>query len=526
MNPIELAVVLCAVIAGLAIASRRVWVPGPVLLVLAGAALSFIPGIPRIRIPPELAFAMFFPPLLYPAALFTSWRDFRANLRPILLLAVGLVGATSIAVAWIGHHFISGLPLAAGFVLGAIIAPPDAVAVTAIANRIRVPGRITVILEGESLVNDATALVIYRFAVAAVIGGSFSPAAVSGLFLWVSAGGIAVGLAWGWLMARIQSTLDDPPVQITLSLMNPFITYLLAEHCGFSGVLAVVTTGLYIGWRVPEIIGASSRLQLFTVWKMVTFLLEGFLFTFIGLELPEIIQTISGRWLVVAGHVAVIVLTVTLIRIAWVIIATYVPRFLFPPLRRRDPYPEWRHVALIAWTGMRGADSLAAAIALPFALPSGAPFPGREEILIITFCVIVATLVLQGGTLPVVIRWLGIEDDESEAQEEHAARTRANRAALAYLDQTEVRKRYEADVIERLRVEYHDRLRQLEVCADPDLDCPQWASLPFEQIQRETLAIERRTIIALRNEGVINDDALRNIQRDLDLADARLDEKL
>ncbi len=523
MNPIEFAILLCIVVAGLTILLKHVPVPNPVVFVLAGAGLSFIPGLPQIRIPPELAFLIFFPPLLYPAALFTSWRDFRANLRPILLLAIGLVAASSAAVAYIGHHFIAGLPLAAGFVLGAIISPPDAVAVTAIADQVRVPRRITVILEGESLVNDATALVIYRFAVAAVVGGSFSLPAVSGLFLVVAGGGIAVGLAWGWIIARIQSALDDPPVQITISLINPFITYLIAEHCGFSGILAVVTTGLFLGWRVPEIIRPNSRLQLYTVWKMVTFLLEGFLFVFIGLELPEIIQTVSGRWAKLGGYVAAIVATVILIRILWVIVATYVPRLLLPALRKKDPYPEWRHVALLAWTGMRGADSLAAAIALPIALPSGAPFPGRGEILVITFCVIFATLVIQGGTLPWVIRWLGIEGDNFDAKEENNARTQANRAALAYLDQSEVRRRFAAEIIERLRVDYRDRLRQLEACAQSDFNAPEDAVAGFDEIQREALGVERRIIIALRNEGTINDDALRNIQRDLDLAEARLD---
>jgi monovalent cation/hydrogen antiporter len=523
MHTFELVILLLIVIAALAHLSRNVQAPYPVLLVVAGLCLSFVPDLPRIRIPPELVFVIFFPPLLYPAALFTPWRDFRANLRSILLLAIGLVLATSAAVAFVAHHFIAGFPLAAGFVLGAIVSPPDAVAVTAIADQIRVPRRIIAILEGESLVNDATALVIYRFAVAAVVGGSFSASAASGMFLLVSAGGIGIGLAWGWSVAHIQRRLNDPPIQITISLISPFLTYVVAERCGFSGVLAVVTAGLFVGWRVPEIIGPASRLQLHTIWEMITFLLEGFLFLFIGLELPEIIQTISGRWVKFGGYVGAIVATVIVVRILWVILATYVPRLLIPALRRKDPYPNWRHTTLIAWTGMRGADSLAAAIALPFALPSGDRFPGRDEILILTFCVIFATLVLQGGTLPMVIRWLGIKGDNLDDQEEHVARTKANEAALTYLARPDVKRRYEPGVIERLRAEYLDRLRELEICGSAG--CGEETNIPlgFDDLEREALGIERRMIIALRNEGAINDDALRSIQRDLDLAETRLD---
>ena len=523
MHTVELFVLLPIIIAALAHVSKRVLAPYPALLVVTGLALSFIPNLPRIHVPPSLVFIIFFPPLLYPAALFTPWRDFRANLRSILLLAIGLVLATSTAVAFVAHHFIAGLPLAAGFVLGAIVSPPDAVAVTAIADQIRVPRRIIAVLEGESLVNDATALVIYRFAVAAVLGGSFSPLAASGMFVLVSAGGIGVGLALGWFISQIQRRLNDPAIQITISLVNPFITYLIAERCGFSGILAVVTAGLFIGWRVPEIIGPSSRLQLHSIWEMVTFLLEGFLFLFIGLELPEIIQTVSGRWLKFGGYVGVIVATVIIVRILWVIIATYVPRFLIPAVRKRDPYPEWRHVTLIAWTGMRGADSLAAALALPLFLPNGDRFPGRDEILILTFCVIFATLVLQGGTLPLVIRWLGIKGDNLDDKEEHIARTKANAAALAFLARPEVKRRYELEIIERLRAEYLDRLRELEICGSAGCGEETQMAPGFDDLEREALTIERRMIIALRNEGAINDDALRSIQRDLDLAEARLD---
>jgi len=276
---------------------------------------------------------------------------------------------------------------------------------------------------------------------------------------------------------------------------------------------------------VPEIVGPASRMQIHTLWEIVTFLLEGFLFLFIGLELPEIIHTVSGRWMQFGSHMTVIVAVIIAVRIVWVFVATYVPRFLIPAVRRRDPYPEWQHATLIAWTGMRGADSLAAAIALPMLLPSGQEFPGRDEILIITFCVIFATLVIQGGTLPSVIRWLGIKGDNFDDKEEHAARTKANAAALSFLAQTDVRKRYPAEVIEHLRAEYLDRVRELEVCGHSGCTDEENPSIGFDDLEREALAVERRIIIALRNEGAINDDALREIQRDLDLAEARLDHR-
>jgi len=347
--------------------------------------------------------------------------------------------------------------------------------------------------------------------------------AASGLFFVVSAGGIGIGLLWGWIVSHVQRRLNDPPIQITISLISPFLTYIVAERCGFSGVLAVVTAGLFLGWRVPEIIRPASRLQLHSIWEMITFLLEGFLFLFIGLELPDIIQTISGRWVKFGGYVGVMVATVILVRIVWVFVATYVPRLLIPALRKKDAYPEWRHTTLIAWTGMRGADSLAAAIALPLVLPNGNLFPGRDEILILTFCIIFATLVLQGGTLPTVIRWLGIKGDNLDDKEEHTARTKANRAALSFLALPELKRRYDHDIVERLRAEYLDRLRELEICGSGG--CEEEHILPpgFDDLEREALTVERRMIIALRNEGAINDDALRSIQRDLDLAEARLD---
>src|SRR5216117_3051472 len=290
----EIFVGLLLAVAVLALLARQLHIPYPILFVIGGLVLGLIPKLPKVRLDPELVFLFFLPPLLFPAALFTSWRDFRANLRPISLLAIGLVLFTTTAVAFLAHHFM-GLPLAAGFVLGAIISPPDAIAATAIADRLKVPRRIVTILEGESLVNDATALVAYRFAVVAVVTGSFSLAQASGKFFMVGIGGILIGFAVGWLAEQFHKRVDDAPIEITVSLLTPFVAYLAAERLGVSGVLAVVTAGLHLGWRLPELLTFQTRLRGGPIWEMVEFLLNGFVFILIGLQLPEVLRVLSDN---------------------------------------------------------------------------------------------------------------------------------------------------------------------------------------------------------------------------------------
>ena len=293
-HEIETVLGLMVAVAIVAVLARRLQVPYPILLVIGGLGLALIPGLPRVRLNPELVFLFFLPPLLYPAALFTSWRDFRADLGSISLLAVGLVLFTTVVIASVAH-VLTGMPWAAGFVLGAIVSAPDALAATTIAHRLRLPRRIVTILEGESLVNDATALVAYRFGVAAVLSGSFSLASAGERFLVAGGGGVIFGLLIGWIAGKIQAHLDDPPVQVTISLLTPFAAYLPADRLGLSGVLAVVTTGLYLGWRAPEIINARVRLQAYPVWGMVMFLLNGLIFILIGLQLPEVVRNLAGR---------------------------------------------------------------------------------------------------------------------------------------------------------------------------------------------------------------------------------------
>jgi Na+/H+ antiporter len=524
MHQAEIIVLLFALIAASVLVARKLALPYPVVLVLVGLALSFIPRLPEVKLDPNIVFFFFLPPLIYPAALFTSWRDFRRNLRPILLLAIGLVLFTTVIIACTAHWLIPGLPWPVAFALGAIVSPTDTVAATSIIRRLSVPHRVEVILEGESLVNDATALVGLQFAVAALVTGGFSFGAAAGRFVVVAVGGVAFGLFVGAIMRWVHRRLDDPPVQITISLLTPFAAYLPAERLHVSGILAVVSAGIFLGWHSPLIVKARYRLQAFAFWEMVVFLINGFVFITIGLQLPGILRALRGESLTrLIGEAFLISAAAVLVRIAWVYPATYLPRLLSKRLRKRDPHPDWRNVAIVGWTGMRGVISLAAAFALPFTLPGGAVFPGRNYILFFTFCVILVTLVLQTLTLPFLIRRLGIQSTGEADEEERSARLEANRAAVQLLEQFSHAGDFTGDAIERLRVEYAERIEQLELCAaNPDECRGEIATPQYQRLQQRALDVERETIIRLRNQHVINDDALRRIQRDLDLAEARL----
>src|SRR5437016_3388820 len=465
----ELILICLVTVALLALVARKIRVPYPILLTIGGVVLALVPGLPAIHLEPQLVFNLFLPPLLYPAAIFTSWRDFRANLRSILPLAIVLVLLTMTATAYLFHALV-GLPLAVGFVFGAIISPPDAVAALAVTQNLRVPRKIIVILEGESLINDATSFISFRFAVAAVLTGTFSLGQASLQFLFVAAGGVCVGLAVGWLATQLQKRLDDPPVQTMFSLLTPYVAYF-----------------------------AGERLH---VWEMVTFILNGILFMLIGLQLPQVVQALApGTVTRVAWLAIAFVLLIVLVRFVWVFGATYLPRLLSRTFRHKNRAP-WQHTALIAWTGMRGADSLAGALAIPFVLANGEPFPGRDLILLLTFCVIFATLVLQGLTLTPLVRWLKVVDDRVTEKEERLARLKANEAALARLEAIESSNRARPKTIERLRSEYEDRIRQLRSEAAPEESVSRLFSEDFEELAREVLQAERDTVIGLRNDEV------------------------
>jgi monovalent cation/hydrogen antiporter len=530
-------------VAALATLANRVGVPYPILLVLGGLVLGFVqefvPALPRVELDPEVVFLLFLPPLLYVSALFTSWRDFRANLRPISLLAVGLVLMTTCAVAAVAHWAV-GLPWAAAFVLGAIVSPTDAIAATAIAQRLGVPRRIVTILEGESLVNDATGIVAYRIAVAAVVTGSFSLWEAGLQFVVGAAGGIAAGLAVGWaiLWAR-QHVSEDPSVQNTISLLTPFAAYLLAEELPpylwhgllhlpgelhFSGVLSVVATGLYLGRRGPYIISPETRLQGYAFWELVTFLLNGLIFSLIGLQLGGIVEGLSGYSVTtLILYAGLISLTVILVRVVWVFPATYVPRWASRSLRERDPSPPWQAVSVVSWTGMRGVISLAAALALPLTTAAGAPFPRRDLILFLTFCVILATLVVQGLSLPALIRTLGLEDDGSQDREETVGRIEVADAALARIEELAAEDWVREETAERVRGLYNYRRGRFSARFDGDEDGIEERSAAYQRLMRELLRAQRRVLIELRNEGKIGDEAMHRIERDLDLEETRLE---
>jgi CPA1 family monovalent cation:H+ antiporter len=521
IGTIELVLGILLGVAGLAVLARKLQIAYPILLVIGGLVLGLIPRLPVLHLNPDLVFVLFLPPLLYPPALFTPWREFQANLAPILLLAIGLVLFTTVVVAWFATRFI-GFPLAAGFVLGAIISPPDAIAVVAITQNLRVPRRIIAILDGESLVNDATSFTTYRFAVAAAVTGAFSIEEAGVRFLTVVIGGILAGLAAGWVAAAVQRRLDEPSVQTTLSLLTPYVAYLTAESIRVSGVLAVVVAGLYMGWHAPEILTSRMRLVAISVWGMVGFILNGFIFILIGLQLPEVVRHLAGRTLGEAVRLAALVVgLIIVVRIVWIFAVTYLPRILSQRFRSRFPKPSWRHLTLMSWAGMRGVDSLAAALALPFVTANGSPFPQRGLIVFLTFSVILGTLVLQGLSLPPLIRLLKIKEDLSQEEEERLARLQANEAAMARITELAKSRRFDDRVVGRVRSEYEDRILQLtaneEGKARLSLFTPE-----YEELSKEGLGEERRTILDLRNKRVINDQVLRRIQRDIDLSEVRL----
>jgi len=516
---------LLVAVAGLLALAPALHVPYPILLVLGGLVLGVVPGVPTLELPPELVLVAILPPLLYSAAFFASLRDLRANVRPISLLSIGLVLATTLVVAVVAHAAVDGLSWGAAFVLGAIVSPTDAVAATAIGRRLGLPRRVTTVIEGESLINDATALVLYRFAVAAVLTGSFSLLDAGLTFVVSAAGGIAVGVAVGFVVAAVRRRLDNPPAELTVSLLTGYFAYLPAEALGVSAVLAAVTVGIYMGWRAPKLITVQVRLQGSAVWEILVFLLNSLLFVLIGLQLPVVLDGLSGvspARLVAEGVLVSLAVIVT--RFLWIFPFTYGPRLLFRGVRERDPYPAWQPVALVSWMGLRGAVSLAAALALPLQTDAGLPFPGRERIVFLAFCVILATLVLQGLSLPPLIRRLGVRDDGISEVEEAKARVHAAGAALARIDELAAEDWVADATADRLRGLYGFRRQRFEARLD-DADDGQveQRSLAFQRLRRELLEAERGAIVRLRNEGTINDEVMQRIERDLDLEDSRLD---
>jgi len=532
VNETEIILGLLLVVAAVAWVANRLRIPYPILLVIGGLALSFIPRLPSVNLKPDHVFLLFLPPILYYAGLQTSWRDFRANIRPIALLAVGLVLFTTLAVA-IAAHVIIGMSWATSFVLGAIISPPDAIAATAILQRLRVPRRVVTILEGESLVNDATALVIYRFAILAVVSGKFSLPWASVQFVLVSVGGVIIGLLAGMIIAWIRPRLRDSSVEHVVSLLTPYAAYLPAEWLHVSGVLAVVTCGIYIARRLGRITTAEIRLRAWAVWDTVIFLLNGLVFILIGLQMSNIVKQVpAGTLSQVIGWPVIISIVAILARFAWVPTVAYLPPVLFPVLRRLDPVPPPpANVFIVAWTQMRGVVSLAAALALPMTLADGiTPFPYRNLIVFLTFGVILITLVGQGLTLPAIIRALRLDRVSNEhADEENTARYLAALAAIERLDTLGANDAAAAAALQRARAEYDERIAYYSRTINPDRDGPGAGAGGMlmtcnssEDVMRQAIQAQRDMLGRLRDQGVIGDDVLRHLEHELDHEEARM----
>jgi monovalent cation/hydrogen antiporter len=511
---------LMVAMTGLTVLARLLGVPYPIPLVLGGLLLGFVPGMPEIELPPELVLVLFLPPLLYQAAFFASPKELLADLRPITLLAVGLVLATTVAVAVTAHALVDGLPWAAAFTLGAIVSPTDPLAATTIARRLGVPRRLVTVLEGESLVNDATALVAYRIAVAVAVGGSFVAWQGGLRFVVGVAGGVAVGLVVGWLAAEARRRLDDPPAEILLSLVTGYAAYLPADRLGVSGVLAAVTAGLYVGWQAPEIASAATRLLGFSFWEVLAYLLNAILFILVGLQLHPILSGVTGHSAAaLIGLGALVSVVVIAARIGWGFTVPYLVRLL-----DRRPSQVARRLGarerlVIGWSGMRGAVSLAAALALPLE-----GFPERNLIVFLTFAVIFVTLVVQGMTLPLLIHRLGVRGDGVEEREELRARLTATGAALARLDELAAEDWTRDDTIERMRGMYDYRRRRLKARAGKiEDDGYEDRSLAYQRLVRELLDAQRHAVVGLRNQGVIGNDVMHRLEREFDLEDSRLE---
>lgn len=518
-------VLLLSFIFGLGLLARRLATPYPILFVIGGLFISFIPHLPRLTIDPDFIFFIFLPPLLYIQAFFTSWRDFCRELRPISLLAVGLVFATTITVAYVSHWLIPNFPLAAGFVLGAIISPPDAVAASAIAQRLGLPRRVVTILEGESLVNDSTSLVAFKISLIAattatpLIGGAWLP----GTFVYVSVGGIAVGLVVGWLVSWVRRHVidDGPEIVLTVSLLTPFASYLAAEPLNVSSVLAVVTTGLYLGWESPEIITSSVRLQAQGFWEMIIYLLNGMVFVLIGLQLPGILQGITNySWSELLLYALVINATCIFVRVGWVFPGAYAPFWISKKIRKREVFPDWRQVFIISWSGMRGVVSLAAALAL-----DGYPnFPHVHLVQFLAFSVILTTLVFQGLTLPPLIRYFGVGDDGSAEQEELEARNRISDAVLEKIGEIRREEKFPVMVIDSVEQFYRERALALK---DDLADQLGWSDkrhhvVSLRRLRHAMLSTERHILVSMRRTGLIGDDVMHKIEHEIDLEEARL----
>ncbi|MGW3622309.1 Na+/H+ antiporter [Streptomyces sp. NPDC000880] len=507
---------------------ERLRLPAPVLMTVAGIVLAFLPFVPSVEVPPEFILPLLLPPLLYAAVQRTSWRQFTANIRPILLLAVALVFVTMAAVAAVAHAIVPGLPIAAAFALGALVAPPDPVAATAVAGSLGLPRRLISILEGEGLFNDVTAIVLYHVAIAAAVSGTFSWPDAAGDLVLSGAVAVAVGLALGWLSNKLMGLLGDATLQIGLSLMVPFVSYVLAEELKGSGVLAVLTTALFLAEHAADADDVMGRLAGNTFWQVVDTLVTGVAFGLIGLELHHVFGTADGREAQILGWSAAIIGVVVVVRLLWLLPATWLAKRLH---RLRDYDEEipvsWRETVIMWWSGMRGVASVALALAIPLKTDSGAPFPARDEIIFIAFAVVLATLVLQGLTLPRLVRRLGVRaDTDAERELERKLAIRAAKAAKHRLREIEAVEDLPEDISERLLRGAYDMGARIS----PDIvddERREWFAKradrlrTMQRIQREMLSAARHEVLSARNEPGADPEVVDRVLRHLDVRSLR-----
>ncbi len=508
-------------VAFLSVAARRLRAAPSILMLLAGVALAFVPGLPTVTLKPDLVLLLLLPPLLYWSGVGMSWRGFCSNLRPILLLAIGCVLATATAVAAVAH-FALGLSWPVGFMLGAIVSPPDAVAPMALMRHLRLPRRMVTILEGESLVNDATALVIFSFALEAQVAGTFSPTVATAKFVAIVVGEILFGIAVGWLMLRLRHHARDPRAEVLLALATPFVAFWPPHEVGGSGVIACVTAGLYVSWNGRKLIRPDTRLQGFFIWDLATWTIEALTFLLMGLQARLIAGTLSAAgWIAFLQAGAVVTLTIIAARFAWVYAGTYLPRLL-PMIRRREPAPSWQLPFMVSFTGLRGVVSLAAAMSIPTMIDAR-PFPDRDLVLFVTFFAVVTTLVGLGSVLRGVARAIRLDAaGRAEAvkakRDERAARLKGIRAVLKELEQAEA-DGLPAVPVSALRRYHGDRLALLTATADETSQ--EEPTTDAARLQLRLVAAERSAVMRLYDEDRITDEARRRIERELDLEEAR-----
>ncbi|MEX6687222.1 Na+/H+ antiporter [Danxiaibacter flavus] len=505
--------------------SDKLRISYPIFLVIAGLFISFIPGLPDMQFDPDLIFLIFLPPLLYSAAWNTAWNDFWKNKRPIFLLAFGLVIATASAVAWFSTSIIPGFTLPLGFLLGGIISPPDAIAATSVMQNLKMPKRVVTILEGESLINDASSLILFRVALATILTGQFALVKAETDFVIVGLMGTVIGLTLAHIIYAIHRFLPtNASIDTAISLISPYLMYIAAEHFHFSGVLSVVTGGLFLSFRSQDIFSYNSRLQMHNVWSTIVFMLNGVVFILIGLQLRSIINGIEGYSISQAIMYALLIsLLIMLIRIAWVFPGAYIPRLLSKKIRTNEPDPGWKNVFIIGWSGMRGVVSLASALAIPLTLTDGKAFPHRDLILFISFVVILFTLVLQGLSLPFLIRLLKINPAGDEASLELAIRLRLAEISLDYMDEN-YKELADNDAYRRVKDRY---ARMIEIAGNrlsaASKEDNAASFLPkYRQMLINLVTIRRNELKKMRKENSFPDELIRKKEEELDLEEARL----